>query len=173
MAQVADIPPKQLALPMLLAVLVGIPSAMWACLHLLYRDGALAECVGFAKWCGIESFDWLDSALKSGFHLEPARWYAVGGAATFTAFLSLMKMRFTWFPFHPLGYCIGPGLIWTCFPFLLAWASKSLILRYGGHDGYRRATPFFLGLILGDYFMGAFWSLFGWARGVLAYQIFH
>jgi hypothetical protein len=31
----------------------------------------------------------------------------------------------------------------------VAWAAKSLIMRFGGIDLYRRATPFFIGLILG------------------------
>ncbi|MCS6860198.1 MAG: hypothetical protein NZT92_07755 [Abditibacteriales bacterium] len=173
MAQVQNVPTRQLVLPMLLAVLVVIPAAMWACLHIGYRDGSLAKCVGFARWCGVESFNWLESALNNGFRLEPIRWQAVGSAAAFTAFLSFMKMRYTWFPFHPLGYCIGPGSVWTWFPFLLAWASKLVLLRYGGNTAYRKAVPFFLGLILGDYIMGASWSLYGAARGVMAYQIFH
>ncbi len=173
MAQAQNVPTRQLVLPMLVAVLAVIPAAMGACLHIGYRDGSLAKCVGFARWCGVESFNWLEGALNNGFRLEPMRWQAVGGAAVFTAFLAFMKMRYTWFPFHPLGYCIGPGSVWTWFPFLLAWASKLVILRYGGNTAYRKAVPFFLGLILGDYIMGAFWSLYGPARGVMAYQIFH
>lgn len=173
MAQAQNVPTRQLVLPMLLAVLAVIPAAMWACLHIGYRDGSLAKCLGFARWCGVESFNWLESALNNGFRTEPMRWQAVGYAATFTAFLSFMKMRYAWFPFHPLGYCIGPGSVWTWFPFLLAWASKLVLLRYGGNTAYRRAVPFFLGLILGDYIMGACWSLYGPARQVMAYQIFH
>ncbi|MBI3920358.1 MAG: hypothetical protein HY318_02980 [Armatimonadetes bacterium] len=167
------IPTRQLALPMLLAVLVAVPSAMWAFLHIVYREGALGKCQGYAMWTGIESFGWLDNALKNGFRVEPNRWYAVAGSIGFTSILAVMKMRFLWWPFHPLGYCIGPGLIWTWFPFLLAWASKALILRYGGNDGYRKAVPFFMGLILGDYITGALWSIYGGTRHVLAYQIFH
>ena len=59
------------------------------------------------------------------------------------------------FPFHPLGYCIGPGLIWHWSPFFIAWLLKLVILRYGGLRFYRRALPFFLGLVLGDYVLGA------------------
>jgi hypothetical protein len=172
-AQELQIPVRQLALPMLLAVVVAIPSAIWGFLHVVYRDGALAKCEGYAEWCGIESFQWLDSVLKNGFDVEPLRRYAVGGSVLFTSFLAFMKMRFLWWPLHPLGYCIGPGLVWTWFPFLLAWAAKLLILRYGGNHLYRRSVPFFMGLILGDYIAGGGWSLFGWFSNRLVYQIFH
>ena len=33
----------------------------------------------------------------------------------------------------------------------LAWSAKTVILRFGGLDLYRRAAPFFIGLILGQW----------------------
>ena len=33
----------------------------------------------------------------------------------------------------------------------MAWLAKSLIIRFGGIDLYRRAAPFFIGLILGQF----------------------
>jgi len=36
---------------------------------------------------------------------------------------------------------------------------KSVITRYGGITGYRRARPIFLGLIFGEFTMAAFWTL--------------
>ena len=32
----------------------------------------------------------------------------------------------------------------------VAWAAKSLIMRFGGIELYRKAAPFFIGLILGS-----------------------
>jgi hypothetical protein len=35
----------------------------------------------------------------------------------------------------------------------ISWAAKSLIMRFGGIELYRKAAPFFIGLIVG-YFLG-------------------
>jgi hypothetical protein len=164
---------RSLVAPMLLALALATVCGMWACLHVFYGEGALAKCQGFAIWTNVESYDWLNNSLTSGFKAEAGRWGAIGSAAGLVVLLSWLRARFAWFPFHPLGYCIGPGLIWLWFPFFLAWLIKFFILRYGGLKLYRRALPFFLGLVLGDYTAGAIWSLIGVVFHVPAYQIFH
>jgi hypothetical protein len=164
---------RSLVLPMLGAIALATICAMWACLHIFYTEGATAKCQGFAVWTGVETFDWLNSSVTSGFRAEPGRWWAIGGSALFVVFLTWMRTRFAGFPFHPLGYCIGPGLMWLWCPFLVAWLCKLVILRYGGLKLYRRTLPFFLGLVLGDYTTGAVWSLIGVFGHVPSYNIFH
>jgi hypothetical protein len=39
--------------------------------------------------------------------------------------------------------------------------TKELLLRYGGAAAFRRATPIFVGLIVGDIFIQACWTLIG------------
>ncbi len=173
LAQEHGIPLRRLVLPILLSLAVATVAGQWACLHVLYREGALAKCRGFAVWTGVESFGWLDSAINSGFKAEVNRWGVVGVSSLFTLFLYAMRTRFVGFPFHPLGYCIGPGLVWLWLPFFIAWLVKFFVLRYGGLRMYRRTLPFFLGLVLGDYTMGALWSLIGVAWDVPTLQIFH
>jgi hypothetical protein len=84
-----------------------------------------------------------------------------GFGAVFTILLMAIRSRFIWFPFHPLGYALAPGwtmnLIW--FPLFISWAAKLFILRYGGLKTLRQFTPFFLGLILGDFIVGGSWTL--------------
>lgn len=43
------------------------------------------------------------------------------------------------------------------FSFLIKW----IILRFGGLNTHRKAIPFFLGLILGEFIVGSIWSLIG------------
>ncbi|MCC6728783.1 MAG: hypothetical protein IT208_05530 [Chthonomonadales bacterium] len=164
---------RSLAMPMMLAFALATVFGMWACLQVFYRDGALAKCQGFAIWTAIEGYDGLGSSLTAGYRAEAGRWGAIGGAAGLVAVLTWLRTRFVGFPFHPLGYCIGPGLIWLWCPFLVAWLLKLVILRYGGLRLYRRALPFFLGLVLGDYVMGAIWALIGVVGNMPVYQIFH
>jgi hypothetical protein len=62
---------------------------------------------------------------------------------------------------------------WLWFPFFIAWALKLVVLHAGGLKLYRQTLPFFLGLVLGDYVMGAIWSLIGVVFNVPVHQIFH
>jgi hypothetical protein len=164
---------RSLTFPMLAALAVATVSAMWACLHVLYAYGAGAKCQGFAVWTGIESYSWLDNALNAGFKAQPIRWVFVGSASAIVVVLSILRSKLWWFPLHPLGYCIGPWMEWYWCPTLIAWLAKLLILRYGGLRIYRKAVPFFLGLILGDYVIGAIWSLIGVIWHTPTLEIYH
>ncbi len=46
------------------------------------------------------------------------------------------------------------GLFRLWLPVFVSWFAKVLILRYGGLRAYRRALPFFLGLVLGEFTAG-------------------
>ena len=71
-----------------------------------------------------------------------------------------MRARFVAWPFHPAGYALGMNFgvdyFWTCV--LIAWVIKVVIMRYGGHKTHQKALPFFYGVILGEFLVGAFWS---------------
>ncbi len=173
LAQEHGIRLRSLVWPMMAAFALATVCGMWACLHVFYGAGATAKCIGFANWTGAESFGFIQTSLASPFKFEPGRWVAVGGSAGLIVVLSALRSRFAGFPLHPLGYCIGPGLLWLWEPFLIAWLVKLLILRYGGLKTYRAAMPFFLGLVLGDYLSGALWSLVGVVWDIPVYQTFH
>lgn len=78
-----------------------------------------------------------------------------------TAFLSVMRTRFAWWPLHPLGFALQAT--WTVivfwFPMLVAWLVKALILRYSGMKLYRALRPFFIGMILGELTAAVQWTL--------------
>jgi hypothetical protein len=73
-------------------------------------------------------------------------------------------MKFFWWPFHPAAYAAVSGswavsYIW--FSLWLAWAAKLIFLKYGGLNTHRKAIPFFLGLILGQFVVGSIWTILG------------
>jgi hypothetical protein len=76
-------------------------------------------------------------------------------------FLTIMRTAFYWWPLHPIGYALAGS--WTSivfwFPCLVAWACKSLCIRYGGMSFYGKCRPFFLGMILGEFSMAVFFVL--------------
>jgi hypothetical protein len=50
------------------------------------------------------------------------------------------------------------NMLWL--PLFFSWLIKATLLRYGGLKMHQQAVPFFLGLILGEFIVGSFWSVF-------------
>ena len=93
-------------------------------------------------------------------------WMMAGALALgvgFTIFLTAMRTRFLWWPFHPAGFAVSGSWSMSLFApsLLISWLVKSLLLRYGGMGSYRPATHFFMGLILGEFVAGFGWGLLG------------
>jgi len=92
----------------------------------------------------------------------------------FTIALMVMSRRYLWWPFHPVGYAVGSGwaIGWMWFSVFISWLAKRVILGYGGSRAYRGAIPLFLGLILGQFFMGSLWSVIGLILNKNMYTLF-
>ncbi len=163
---------RRLVLPMFAAFVLAVVFGFWSCLSVAYSDGALARCRGYSAWINVESYQWFSGAGIQQSSAEVGRWFIVGSSAGLVALLSWLRARFIWFPLHPLGYCIGPGMVWVWCPFAVAWLLKLLVLRYGGLKLFKSVMPFFLGLILGDYVTGAAWSLVEVIWHLPAYHVF-
>jgi hypothetical protein len=73
-----------------------------------------------------------------------------------------------------VGYALANtnSLDYVWCPFFIAWLLKTATLRLGGIDLYRRALPFFLGLILGDYVVPGVWGLIGAVTNTQMYMAF-
>ncbi len=83
----------------------------------------------------------------------------------------VLRARFTWWIFHPVGYAMANtntmNQVWM--PFFIAWLLKTLVLRYGGIRLYRQSLPFFYGLIMGDFIAGGLTTLIGCFTGINVY----
>ena len=162
MADASKVAHKKFMVGMLVATLVGTLTAFWAFLHAAYTYGTAAK-FNSGIWFAFEAYNrlngWIAAPLKPNI---TAIWAGVGGFL-FCIGLNVFRMRTPWWPFHPIGYAISGSwsmnLIWM--PLMIAWALKLTTLRFGGLRTYRRAIPFFLGLILGQCVVGSLWSLLG------------
>jgi len=69
-----------------------------------------------------------------------------------TALLMALRLRFPFWPLHPVAFPLALDYqIETMLPALaIAWGTKVLLLRYGGLRAYRRSLPLFLGLLVGN-----------------------
>jgi hypothetical protein len=158
----SNIDNRKLLQVIILTLAVGIPVTFVIYLSYLYKLGAVSSG-SYILGIGRESFTWrLHPWLSHPMTHDYFTMSAMGLGFGITGFLLAMKMRFLWWPFHPVGYVLGvsPGeMVYIWVPVLVSWALKFTILRYGGLKAYRRAIPFFAGLILGDYSMGCIWSI--------------
>jgi hypothetical protein len=79
--------------------------------------------------------------------------------ATLTTALASLRLRYAWWPLHPVGFLLvyswGIRNIW--FSIFVGWLAKVVLLNFGGADLFRRARPVFVGLILGEAVAAAFW----------------
>ena len=82
------------------------------------------------------------------------------------------RARLVWWPLHPLGFAISTFFIMTYlwFSVMIAWAIKSVVLKYGGPSLYRTTRPFFLGLILGQISCSGLWLVIDHFTGVQGNQ---
>lgn len=75
----------------------------------------------------------------------------LGIGMAFTSLVYYLRYQFVGFPIHPIGFTIAAmnEMQDNAFTIFCIWSIKSLILRIGGLESYRRNAPFFLGAMMG------------------------
>lgn len=165
---------KRLAWALIAATVFSLVVCSWANLSICYADGAASKCGGFKAWVGWESYNDLSRWLEVQQPADRAGTAWMGGAFIFTVVCSAMRRRFLWWPFHPAGYPLAVSFAMDYFWFavFVAWLLKATVLKVGGMRLYRKGIPFALGLILGDYTIGAIWAIIGPLVHMPNYKIF-
>ena len=161
MAQVRDIPRSRLTGALVLSLGVGIPLAFWMALMVWHHIGALGKGDTWRTLMGKAPFDRLQGYLQAPQPADLLGLVFIGAGMLLTGLLFVMRTRLTAWPLHPVGYAIANtnSMRNQWFPFMLAWAAKSVILRYGGPRLYRQSLPFFFGLVVGDFLNGGLYTL--------------
>ena len=165
---------KPLIFVLMLAAVVGLLTSYWANLHVTYDAGASAKCLGFKWWLGAESFDRLSNWIKNKPTTDlPWMLHMVAGALIVVGLKSMRGAFINW-PFHPAGYAlaISYAMDYFWFAVFVSWLLKLVIIRYGGMKLHNTFVPFFLGLVLGDFFIGSVWAIIGPLIHQQAYKIF-
>ena len=175
MAEQANISPRRMVAAILIAMGLGVILGFWAQLHFFYKFGA--DSGHFNYWAtgyGKEFYGQLRNWFYRPIATDPIKLLFMGIGFSFMLMLVYLRIKFFWLPLHPLGYAMAGngeiGDLWA--PLLVCLLLKWLILKYGGIRSYRRAVPFFLGLVLGDYLMGIAWSLLSIALNISTYQFY-
>ena len=160
------IPARPLLKLISVVTLISLGMSLWMVVRLGYENGGLSLTSSWAReFLSQSPASFTENILqdKATAPVTNWLWLCVGGALTWG--MMLMRSRFAWFPFHPIGYLLSltfaAQMFW--FSFFLGWLAKTLITRFGGNDSYRKAIPLFLGLALGDVTMMLLWlAVDGW-----------
>jgi hypothetical protein len=158
---------RRLMLCAALAIAVAWAVSTVTTIATLYRNGGLTGYTWFTQ-SGPQSV--FSSAARfmnqePGVDFQNWGWLGLGGGIIWG--LTFARARFLWFPLHPLAYLMAGSYpmsrLWTSF--FLGWATKSLILRFGGQDTAHKFRPFMLGLILGNAVAMLLWMIIGFFLG--------
>jgi hypothetical protein len=152
--------PRRVAAVMVVGMLLAMLTAYWSVIYLVHTHGGGVALDNYRfVHVGQRPFMELQSVQAYRGGLSLPKMSAIGLSALFTWFLGFMRWRFLWWRLHPLGYAVST--IWAMnfmwFSMFLGSTASWLITRFGGLPSYRKARPFFLGLILGDFLMLGFW----------------
>ena len=153
--------PRKMLLPLGGSVVFAMLVSTVFFLYLHYTKGGLA-LYGYPKQNANQMMSLADAQIKgSGYQPDATAYSGVIIGAVVTILLTWARAQFSWFPLHPLAYALAPtwAMIVLWFPCMVAWAIKSLTLRFGGVETYRKIAPFMLGLIGGEFCAAVFWAL--------------
>ena len=158
---------------MLIAIVVTLLSSIWAILELAYQYGGINCGRFFFTHANHYPFDNAVARMQTPEGPHWANWaYTAMGGGIMTL-LMVARQRFPWWPLHPLGFPISANFGTMFFSVFLAWAIKSVVLKYGGPRLYFKTRPFFLGLILGQFAICGVWYVVDYFTGTTGNWTMH
>lgn len=171
MADALRVDRRRLTYALILSIVMGIVISFAVALTIWYAYGAGAKTDSWRTYMGRMPFDQLSSTLDTPLKPDVTGMAALAAGFLITTALMLLRIRFTWWVFHPVGYAMANtatmNQVWL--PFFIAWLLKTFILRYGGMRLYRQSLPFFYGLIVGDFIAGGLTTAIGCFTGINVY----
>jgi len=161
---------RRLVRTLVLTTVVSTLVAFWAYITVSYRSGGdpyqMSAIYGFNALQNWLSYPSETDGYATAFSV---------GAFLFTGLLWWLRRVFPFWPFHPAGYAIASST-WTVsmlwFSILISWFIKKTILQFGGISYYRKAFPFFLGILLGEYLVGGAWVVIGVIFNIEVYSFY-
>ncbi len=143
-------PGRRLFVAVALAILVAFIVSILMTLYMSYTYGASNFRDYPLTRYPPSLFDRTLTLVKSYAETDPEHFMFLGIGAGVMALLTYLRYRFPWWPLHPIGLPIaGTEARTSIVSIIVVWGIKSVLLWAGGVVLYRRAIPFFVGLIAG------------------------
>lgn len=176
LAESTNIERKQLASTLAAATVLSVFASLWIALHVYYKYGAATALTD--PWRitqGREGFNVLRATLDGTVPTPGSPQIlamCVGSLQVVLFYIANLKVM--WWPFHPVGFVAAQmrGFDYLWLPMGIAAVAKSVLLRAGGLKTYKRAMPFFVGLVLGDYIISGVLTLLRWLLHTPMYKTF-
>jgi len=110
-AEMTGAPQRRMTAAMLIATVIGIISTFWVLLHLSYQLGADKSYLSWAthRYGGSYSTNMLQRWISYPTEPNFLRMGAVGVGFGISMLFMIMRARFLWWPFHPIGYGLWSG----------------------------------------------------------------
>lgn len=144
---------------LVVAVIISFVSMLALCYKYGIRELQL-------EWATSTSLNVYENVVRlNDTGIESGHWVKIFSFAGAVVMLLLVICyhRFYWWPIHPIGYLTAYSssmrILW--FSFFLGWLCNTICMRYGGVVLFKKLRLFFVGLIIGDLFMGGTWALIG------------
>ena len=146
-----------------IVLIIGVAASFLAMLALCYKYGVRELQFDWATRTTVAVYDNIYSLVESP--QDPDKWVMIftGVGALVMLLLVVCYHRFYWWPIHPIGYltAYSSAMWYLWFSFFVGWACNALCMRYGGVVLFKKLRNFFVGLIIGDFFMAGAWAIYG------------
>ena len=153
---------------MMLSVVVALFASVWATLYFAYQGGANNAAGWFFQTGPRYTINLAAHYLRNPVGPDVAGMGLMGLGSLIMIGLFWLRTHVLAFPIHPIGWAVSQMALtrhmW--FSVFVVWLIKAVLMRYGGTRPLRAARPFFLGLILGQFAVCAFWLVVAYLTGV-------
>lgn len=144
---------RVMGLAIIFAFLFSLIAAAISTIYLGYQDGAFNFASYEFRVAAPRYYDGIVTSIRDidkDAHYGLRMAYTAFGAAIMGV-LTLCQYRFTWWPLHPIGFTVVTfySTRTAIVSVFLTWMVKLVILRFGGIAMFRKAKPFFIGMIAG------------------------
>ena len=159
---------------MILAVVLGLSVSVWATLYLAYQSGANNANTWFFLNGPRYAIDFAVHFLRNPVGPDLSGLGLIGLGGLIMTSLICLRSHLLSFPIHPMGLAVSQMMltnhIW--FSVFVVWLIKAALMRFGGPRVLRMMRPLFLGLILGQFAVGAFWLAVDWVTGSHGHSLY-
>jgi len=150
---------SRLVKAIIIAMLVGMAFACGDTIHTAYRQGGY-NLGGLTRVAGVQNnYQRAVTWIRNPEPPDYDRLAFVGVGMAVVTILTVVRYHFIWWPLPAVGLALQG--MWMsrrlAFPVFTVWAYKSIVLKLGGVQMYRRGQPFFIGMMIG-YAFAVFFS---------------
>ena len=159
-------PKKLLVGGIMITIMAAVVVSFIAMLTLCYKFGIRELDLDWALRSTVSGYENVQTLIESP--MQGGKWVLIFSLVGAVVMLILVVCyhQFYWWPIHPIGYLVtyssAMRILW--FSFFVGWLCNVLCMRYGGVQLFKRVQLFFVGMIIGDFFMAGTWAVIGLFR---------